>query len=144
MPSGALPSEQVTVDLHCVTHWSKLATTWEGVSLDTLLDGVETSASFALVTSYGGYTTNLPLEDLTDHKAWIAFRYDREDLEPEHGGPARLLVPHLYLWKSAKWSGGSSSWTRTSRASGRAWATTTTATPGRSNGSGATETRRRR
>jgi DMSO/TMAO reductase YedYZ molybdopterin-dependent catalytic subunit len=99
----ALPSEQVTVDLHCVTHWSKLGTTWEGVSLDTLLEGLETSASYALVTSYGGYTTNLPLEDLTDHKAWIAFRYDGQDLEPEHGGPARLLVPHLYLWKSAKW-----------------------------------------
>jgi hypothetical protein len=73
------------------------------VSLDTLLDGVDTSAGFALVTSYGGYTTNLPLEDLTDHKAWIAFRYDGDELEPEHGGPARLLVPHLYLWKSAKW-----------------------------------------
>ena len=102
----ALPSEQVTVDLHCVTHWSKLGTTWEGVSLDTLLDGLDTSAGFALVTSYGGYTTNLPLEDLTDHKAWIAFRYDGEDLEPEHGGPARLLVPHLYLWKSAKWVRG--------------------------------------
>src|SRR5919106_4568323 len=82
----ALPSEQVTVDLHCVTHWSKLGTTWEGVSLDTLLEGLETSASFALVSSYGGYTTNLPLEDLTDGKAWIAFRYDGEELEPEHGG----------------------------------------------------------
>jgi DMSO/TMAO reductase YedYZ molybdopterin-dependent catalytic subunit len=73
------------------------------VSLDTLLDGVETSAGYALVTSYGGYTTNLPLEDLTDHQAWIAFGYDGQDLEPEHGGPARLLVPHLYLWKSARW-----------------------------------------
>jgi DMSO/TMAO reductase YedYZ molybdopterin-dependent catalytic subunit len=102
----SLPAETVTVDLHCVTHWSKLATTWEGVSLDTLLDGLDTSAGFALVTSYGGYTTNLPLEDLTDNKAWIAFRYDGEDLEPEHGGPARLLVPHLYLWKSAKWVRG--------------------------------------
>jgi DMSO/TMAO reductase YedYZ molybdopterin-dependent catalytic subunit len=98
-----LPSEQVTVDIHCVTHWSKLQTPWEGVSLDTLLEGVETSAGFALVTSYGGYTTNLPLEDLTDHKAWIAFRYDGEELAAEHGGPARLLVPHLYFWKSAKW-----------------------------------------
>jgi DMSO/TMAO reductase YedYZ molybdopterin-dependent catalytic subunit len=68
----ALPSETVTVDLHCVTHWSNLGTTWEGVSLDTLLDGVDTSASFALAESYGGYSTNLPLEDLTDHKAWIA------------------------------------------------------------------------
>jgi DMSO/TMAO reductase YedYZ molybdopterin-dependent catalytic subunit len=102
----ALPSEQVTVDLHCVTHWSKLGTTWEGVSLDTLLEGVETSASFALVSSYGGYSSNLPLEDLTDHKAWIAFRYDGQELEAEHGGPARLLAPHLYLWKSAKWVRG--------------------------------------
>jgi DMSO/TMAO reductase YedYZ molybdopterin-dependent catalytic subunit len=102
----ALPSEPVTVDLHCVTHWSKLGTSWEGVSLDTLLAEVDTSANFALAESYGGYTTNLPLEDLTDHKAWIAFRYDGQELEPEHGGPARLLVPHLYLWKSAKWVRG--------------------------------------
>jgi DMSO/TMAO reductase YedYZ molybdopterin-dependent catalytic subunit len=135
----ALPSEQVTVDIHCVTHWSKLGTAWEGVSLDTLLEGVGTSATFALVTSYGGYSTNLPLEDLTDHKAWIAFRYDGEDLAPEHGGPARLLVPHLYLWRAPSGSGGSSCWTPTSRASGRASATTTTAIPGRSSGSGATE-----
>jgi DMSO/TMAO reductase YedYZ molybdopterin-dependent catalytic subunit len=102
----ALPSEPVTVDIHCVTHWSKLGTTWEGVSLDTLLEGVETSASFALVSSYGGYSTNLPLEDLTDGKAWVAFGYDGQELEAEHGGPARLLVPHLYLWKSAKWVRG--------------------------------------
>ena len=99
----ALPTEQLTVDLHCVTHWSKLATRWEGVSLDTLLEGLDTSAGYALVTSYGGYTTNLPLEDLLDGKAWIAFKFDGQELEPEHGGPARLLVPHLYLWKSAKW-----------------------------------------
>ena len=97
----ALPSEPVTVDLHCVTHWSKLGTSWEGVSLDTLLAEVETSASFSLADSYGGYSTNLPLEDLIDGKAWIAFRYNGEELEAEHGGPARLLVPHLYLWKSA-------------------------------------------
>ena len=136
----SLPSEQVSVDLHCVTHWSKLGTTWEGVSLDTLLEGLETSAGFALAASWGGYTTNLPLEDLTGGKAWIAFGYDGQELEPEHGGPARLLVPHLYLWKSAKWVRGIQLLgTRTSRASGRAWATTTTATPGRSNGSGATE-----
>ena len=76
------------------------------MSLDTLLDEVETSASFALVSSYGGYSTNLPLEDLTDGKAWVAFGYDGQELEAEHGGPARLLVPHLYLWKSAKWVRG--------------------------------------
>jgi DMSO/TMAO reductase YedYZ molybdopterin-dependent catalytic subunit len=101
-----LPSETVTVDLHCVTKWSKLATRWEGVPLDTLLEGVETAADYALVHSYGGYTTNLPLEDLVEGKAWVAYDYDGEALPPEHGGPARLLVPHLYLWKSAKWVRG--------------------------------------
>jgi len=101
-----LPSETVTVDLHCVTKWSKLGTVWEGVSLDTLMAGVESAADHALVHSYGGYTTNLPLEDLLDGQAWLAYRYDGTDLEPEHGGPVRLLVPHLYLWKSAKWVRG--------------------------------------
>jgi DMSO/TMAO reductase YedYZ molybdopterin-dependent catalytic subunit len=99
----ALPIESFTEDIHCVTRWSKLGTSWEGVSLDTLLDGLETGAEYALIGSYGGYTTNLPLADLRDGKAWIAHRYDGEPLDPEHGGPARLLVPHLYLWKSAKW-----------------------------------------
>jgi DMSO/TMAO reductase YedYZ molybdopterin-dependent catalytic subunit len=99
----ALPSETVTVDLHCVTKWSKLGTTWRGVSLDVLLDQVESAGDYALVHSYGGYTTNLPLEDLTGGQAWIAYEYDGELVAPEHGGPARLLVPHLYLWKSAKW-----------------------------------------
>jgi len=102
----ALPTEPFTVDIHCVTKWSKLDTSWEGVSLDTLLAGVDTSASFALVQAYGGYTTNLPLADLRGGKAWVAHRYEGADLEPEHGGPARLLVPHLYLWKSAKWVRG--------------------------------------
>src|SRR5215218_1018736 len=102
----ALPAEDVTVDIHCVTRWSKLDTTWRGVSLDTLLEDVETAADFALVHSYGGYTTNLPLEDLLDGRAWVAFEYDGDELAPEHGGPARLLVPHLYLWKSAKWVHG--------------------------------------
>jgi DMSO/TMAO reductase YedYZ molybdopterin-dependent catalytic subunit len=102
----ALPQESVTVDIHCVTKWSKLGTTWEGVSIDTLLADVETAADFALVHSYGGYTTNLPLEDLLDGKAWVAHRYDGDELAPEHGGPARLLVPHLYFWKSAKWVRG--------------------------------------
>ncbi len=102
----ALPAQTPTVDIHCVTRWSKLDTTWQGVSLDTLLAEVETAADFALVHSYGGYTTNLPLEDLLDGQAWIAYRYDGDDLPAEHGGPARLLVPHLYLWKSAKWVRG--------------------------------------
>jgi DMSO/TMAO reductase YedYZ molybdopterin-dependent catalytic subunit len=102
----AIASEQITVDIHCVTKWSKLATTWTGVSLDALLGDVETAADYALAYSYGGYTTNLPLEDLLDGRAWIAYEYDGEPLAPEHGGPARLLVPHLYLWKSAKWISG--------------------------------------
>src|SRR4051812_45248471 len=99
----ALPAEDATVDLHCVTRWSKLATRWRGVSLDTLLADVETAADYAFITSYGDYTTNLPMADLLNGRAWVAFQYDGADLPAEHGGPARLLVPHLYLWKSAKW-----------------------------------------
>ena len=102
----ALPAQDVTVDLHCVTRWSKLGTLWRGVSLDTLLADVESTADFALVHSYGCYTTNLPLEDLLDGQAWIAYEYGGKPLTPEHGGPARLLVPHLYFWKSAKWVRG--------------------------------------
>src|SRR5262249_37141370 len=99
----ALPSQTPTVDLHCVTKWSKLHTDWKGVSLDALMENVESAADYALIHSYGGYTTNLPLEDLLDGQAWIAYEFGGEPLAPEHGGPARLLVPHLYLWKSAKW-----------------------------------------
>ena len=102
----ALPSETITRDIHCVTSWSKLDTEWEGVSVDTLLDGVETAAEFVVGFCDGGYETNLPLEDVTDRQAWIAFAYGGEPLESQHGGPARLLVPHLYFWKSAKWIRG--------------------------------------
>ena len=102
----ALPSETITEDIHCVTKWSKLDTVWKGVSLDALLEHVETGAEYVLVFCDGGYTTNLPLADLTGGKAWIAYEYGGEPLEPEHGGPARLLVPHLYFWKSAKWVRG--------------------------------------
>jgi DMSO/TMAO reductase YedYZ molybdopterin-dependent catalytic subunit len=102
----ALPRETPTVDIHCVTKWSKLDTAWAGVSLDTLLARVETTAGYVLAFSDGGYTTNLPLGDVTGGKAWIADTYHGEPLEPEHGGPARLLVPHLYFWKSAKWVRG--------------------------------------
>jgi DMSO/TMAO reductase YedYZ molybdopterin-dependent catalytic subunit len=102
----ALPAESATVDLHCVTKWSKLGTDWRGVSLDTLLADVESVGEYAAVSAYGGYTTNLPLEDLVDGQAWIAYEYGGEPLAAEHGGPARLLVPHLYLWKSAKWVRG--------------------------------------
>jgi DMSO/TMAO reductase YedYZ molybdopterin-dependent catalytic subunit len=99
----ALPHETPTVDIHCVTKWSKLDTVWAGVSVDTLLAGVETSAEYVLAHCDGGYTTNLPLEDVSGGKAWVAYEFDGEPLDPEHGGPARLLVPHLYFWKSAKW-----------------------------------------
>jgi DMSO/TMAO reductase YedYZ molybdopterin-dependent catalytic subunit len=102
----ALPSETVTVDIHCVTRWSKLGTTWEGVSVDTLLEAAEREAPFVLAFCDGGYTTNLPTEDVTGGKAWVAFAFEGEPLDPEHGGPARLLVPHLYFWKSAKWVRG--------------------------------------
>ncbi len=102
----ALPQETPTVDIHCVTRWSKFGTDWKGVSLDTLFEDVETAADYAMIHCYGGYTTNLPLEDLLDGQAWVAHQYDGEDLDPEHGGPARLLVPHLYFWKSAKWVRG--------------------------------------
>jgi DMSO/TMAO reductase YedYZ molybdopterin-dependent catalytic subunit len=98
-----LPTERVTVDIHCVTRWSKLDTTWQGVSVDTLLSQVSHQASFVLAHCDGGYTTNLPLADVTGGQAWVAFDYGGEPLDPEHGGPARLLVPHLYFWKSAKW-----------------------------------------
>ena len=101
-----LPSEDISTDIHCVTRWSKLGTSWRGVSLDTLFEEVESVHEFAMAYSYGGYTTNVPLEDLLDGKAWIAYEFDGEPLEPEHGGPARLLVPHLYFWKSAKWVRG--------------------------------------
>jgi DMSO/TMAO reductase YedYZ molybdopterin-dependent catalytic subunit len=102
----ALPSETVTVDIHCVTKWSKLDTVWEGVSVDTLLEGVETQGDFITAFCDGGYTTNLPLADVTGGQAWVAYAYGGEPLTPEHGGPARLLVPHLYFWKSAKWIRG--------------------------------------
>ncbi len=102
----ALPSETFTVDIHCVTKWTKLDTTWKGVSLDTLLEGVDTEGEYVTAFCDGGYTTNVPLADLTDGQAWIAYEFGGEPLEPEHGGPARLLVPHLYFWKSAKWVRG--------------------------------------
>ena len=102
----ALPSETITTDIHCVTRWSKLDTVWEGVSVDTLLDGFDHDATHVMAFCDGGYTTNLPLADVTGGKAWVAFGYDGAPLEPAHGGPARLLVPHLYFWKSAKWVRG--------------------------------------
>jgi DMSO/TMAO reductase YedYZ molybdopterin-dependent catalytic subunit len=102
----ALPRENVTVDIHCVTKWSKFDTTWTGVNVDRLLETVNPTGAYVVAYCDGGYTTNLPLADVTGGKAWVAYEYGGEPLEPEHGGPARLLVPHLYFWKSAKWVRG--------------------------------------
>jgi DMSO/TMAO reductase YedYZ molybdopterin-dependent catalytic subunit len=103
----ALPAETVSVDIHCVTRWTKLGTRWRGVSVDTLLaDVADGTPPYVLAFSDGGYTTNLALADVAGGKAWVAFEYDDGPLAPEHGGPARLLVPHLYFWKSAKWVRG--------------------------------------
>ena len=103
---NALPQETVTVDIHCVTKWTKLDTTWTGVSLDTILERVSPKAAYVTAWSEGGYTTNLPLADLRFGKAWVVHTFDGQPLERQHGGPARLLVPHLYFWKSAKWVRG--------------------------------------
>ena len=105
----ALPQTKIKTDIHCVTTWSKLDTNWQGVTIDDLLaaSGLsEPPAPYVLAECDGGYTTNLPVEDLIEGKAMIATRYEGQPLEPEHGGPARLLVPHLYFWKSAKWVRG--------------------------------------
>jgi DMSO/TMAO reductase YedYZ molybdopterin-dependent catalytic subunit len=102
----ALPAETVTADIHCVTRWSKLDTRWRGVSMDTLLSAVKHDRDYILAFCDGGYTTNLPIADVTGGRAWVAYGYDGGPLAPEHGGPARLLVPHLYFWKSAKWVRG--------------------------------------
>ena len=102
----ALPTETITADIHCVTRWSKLGTQWRGVSVDTLLDQAGYDAPYVMASCDGGYTTNLPIADVTGGQAWVAFGYDGDPLEAEHGGPARLLVPHLYFWKSAKWVRG--------------------------------------
>jgi DMSO/TMAO reductase YedYZ molybdopterin-dependent catalytic subunit len=101
-----LPRETVTVDIHCVTKWSKFDTRWSGFSLDMILGFAKPQAQYLLAFCDGGYITNLPLADVTNHKAWIVDSYDGLPLPPEHGGPVRLLVPHLYFWKSAKWIRG--------------------------------------
>lgn len=104
----SLPSQTFTKDIHCVTTWSKLDTKWRGISLDTILAQVSLlpEAQYVMAFCYGGYTTNIPLEDLKNGKAFIAYEYDGYPLTPEHGGPARLVIPHLYFWKSAKWIQG--------------------------------------
>ena len=104
----ALPGSDYAGDIHCVTTWSKLGVSFHGVSVDTLLATARPmpSASFVLATSHTGYTTNLPLADVTGGKAWVVWDFEGRPLAKEHGGPARLLVPHLYFWKSAKWVSG--------------------------------------
>jgi DMSO/TMAO reductase YedYZ molybdopterin-dependent catalytic subunit len=101
----ALPAAEVTVDIHCVTKWSKLGTRWKGVTFDALMEaaGLEPPAPYVMALCDGGYTTNVPVADLRGGKGMIAYQYDGAPLAAEHGGPARLLVPHLYFWKSAKW-----------------------------------------
>ncbi|RZU01882.1 DMSO/TMAO reductase YedYZ molybdopterin-dependent catalytic subunit [Kribbella rubisoli] len=102
----SLPAESFTVDIHCVTKWSKLDTSWRGVSVDALLGAASPRAEYVTAFCDGGYTTNLPVADLRGGQAWVVFEYDGNPLPPVHGGPARLLVPHLYFWKSAKWVRG--------------------------------------
>jgi DMSO/TMAO reductase YedYZ molybdopterin-dependent catalytic subunit len=105
----ALGATDVTVDIHCVTRWSKFDTRWRGVTVGRILEAAgiaEPPAAYVMAFCDGGYTANLPIEDLLGGKAMVTWEYDGEPLEPEHGGPARLLVPHLYFWKSAKWVRG--------------------------------------
>jgi DMSO/TMAO reductase YedYZ molybdopterin-dependent catalytic subunit len=101
---SVLPQTKMARDIHCVTKWSKLDTFWEGVLVDDILAdaGLAPPTGFTLAHSFDGYSTNVPTVDLVDGKAMVATRYAGAPLDPEHGGPARLLVPHLYFWKSAK------------------------------------------
>jgi DMSO/TMAO reductase YedYZ molybdopterin-dependent catalytic subunit len=103
-----LPSQEFTVDISCVTKWTKLDTKWRGVTVDTLLGSVqvEDAGRYVMAFSDGGYTTNVPLAEMVNGQAFIAYEFDNKPLAPEHGGPARLVVPHLYFWKSAKWVRG--------------------------------------
>ena len=101
-----LPAETITADIHCVTRWTKLDTVWRGVPVASLLAGIGPGARYVLAFCDGGYTANLPVADVADGRAWVVYDYDGQPLLAEHGGPARLLVPHLYFWKSAKWVRG--------------------------------------
>jgi len=105
---NALPQSKATRDIHCVTKWTKLDTAWEGVLVDDIFAaaGITPPTGYMLAHSFDGYTTNVPVADMVGGKAMVALKYDGKPLHPEHGGPARLLVPHLYFWKSAKWVNG--------------------------------------
>ena len=99
-----LPQSEFFTDIHCVTKWSLFDTVWEGVYLEEILEqsGINFSSGYIYVSCYGGYKTNIPMSDINNKKAMIAHSYNSKPLEPPHGGPARLIVPHLYFWKSAK------------------------------------------
>jgi DMSO/TMAO reductase YedYZ molybdopterin-dependent catalytic subunit len=104
----ALPPSTYEGDIHCVTTWSKFGMRFDGVSVDTLLELARPlpEAAYVMAYSHTGYTTNLPLTDVTGNKAWITWSVDGQPLTPEHGGPVRMIVPHLYFWKSTKWVAG--------------------------------------
>jgi DMSO/TMAO reductase YedYZ molybdopterin-dependent catalytic subunit len=104
----ALPKVERTSDIHCVTHWSRFSNRWEGVLAKELVKLAQPTptARFVMVHGYGDYTTNLPLEALLEDDVLFAFKHDGAPLEPDHGGPLRLVVPRLYFWKSAKWANG--------------------------------------
>ena len=104
--SEALPQTEVTTDIHCVTKWSKLDTRWRGVTIDDLLAAAglaESPAGFVMVHCDGGYSANYSIADLIERRAMVATLYEGAPIPAAHGGPARMLVPHLYFWKSAKW-----------------------------------------
>lgn len=103
-----LPRTKLTRDIHCVTKWSKFNTAWSGVTVDDILAeaGIAAPSAFTLAHAYDGYTTNVPTDDLVNGKAMVATHFEGQPISPDHGGPARLLVPHLYFWKSAKWVNG--------------------------------------
>jgi len=102
---NALPQTKLHKDIHCVTKWSKFDTNWSGVTIEDILADaeIEPPTGYTLAYSFDGYTTNVPYKDLTGEQAMVATAYEGAPIAPDHGGPARLLVPHLYFWKSAKW-----------------------------------------
>ena len=104
----ALPQHETVCDIHCVTRWSRYDNVFEGIQLSAILEraGVRPEVTHVLVHAEHGFTTNLPPEDFARPANLLALRHNGEDLTPEHGGPARLVVPHLYFWKRAKWVRG--------------------------------------
>jgi DMSO/TMAO reductase YedYZ molybdopterin-dependent catalytic subunit len=103
-----LPKQDLIKDIHCVTKWSKFDMKWTGIPFEQILQiaDIDESVTHVIFHSADGYTTNLPLEDLKDGKAWVGVAYEGENIPAEHGGPVRMVIPHLYFWKSAKWLTG--------------------------------------